>query len=58
MRCKNLGRFHMVKEFVKFTWPVACTGPDHKGTLAESKRDVSLFGKGKGLVCRDVSPAC
>ena len=20
----------MVKEFVKFTWPVACTGPDHK----------------------------
>ena len=39
----------MVKEFVKFTWPVACTGPDHKGTRAESKRDVSLFGKGKAL---------
>ena len=37
----------MVKEFVKFTWPVACMGRDHKGTYAESKRDVSLFGKGK-----------
>ena len=32
LRCKNLGRFHMVKEFVKFTWPVAGTGRDHKGT--------------------------